>query len=835
MNTRNEDVRRVEKATRADLSATLKTKMIGIGKSEGIIAAKDSDSNLIVAVSEGNHAPVKSVSISDLAGFGQKNIAVDNLGNVVFGSADSVAAGESHISSVLHGGEVTKTGDKTFSVSAGAGILVDNYTDPENILTNSVNWPESTINGGAIFDNTYSGGLFVYIDQTGTVQTSFALLSRSQRRTLLLLAMVNVAGGTITEVFSIRPMFNSNGYLLSDFLDYQTLEDMTKGASVHSVTAPALSFYVTNGELFQRDINSGDNATDPNVLSIPAIGNAATPAVFDVVFKNGSVYLANQTVVPKDYENNAGSAVALTGQQATIHYFYLKSDTGKAVLQLGQSQYANSAAAVSALKTDLQNFVVSPALRYAILRAQIYTDLATTNFSDTTKAGIVNVGESSGGGATAAGLSATLQAGRDGGNIGATNFGELDSGGLAQPKRGKWQVGAPATATTGEFNVSGSGVSAANGAYTATGTFTVFEGVSYPVYSLGSYRLARVGWFWLVTTSALDWTNAIHYGAGGLPTPAGFYQNHNSSTGSVVVESGSGTTESEVDSQVVEGPLYCDETVKARVGFNAGGETFFAENEISRRNDFKLEFNENGSASLPLCGIEDITAAKDLLTLERGQTLTGKNRLSGTNDGASVTILADGFGKVVELTSSSSTIELTVSADFPTEGFVDFIATVAPLAKTIVLKNSFGTTLFSGVLSGWFRVYKYSSVTSKILTTAKPATAAPLADGTAAVGTSDKYAREDHIHPSSAAGSTLKGTATVPALTSNTDTTISATVTGAAVGDAVVLTPSATLYGNLANNSVSIFGHVSAANTVSVRLRPSFGCNGGVLNIAVLK
>lgn len=54
-----------------------------------------------------------------------------------------------------------------------------------------------------------------------------------------------------------------------------------------------------------------------------------------------------------------------------------------------------------------------------------------------------------------------------------------------------------------------------------------------------------------------------------------------------------------------------------------------------------------------------------------------------------------------------------------------------------------------------------------------PATAAPLMDGTAAVGTSDKYAREDHVHPQDSEIAELK-TSIVQA----TEQTITSSTTG---------------------------------------------------------
>ena len=93
-------------------------------------------------------------------------------------------------------------------------------------------------------------------------------------------------------------------------------------------------------------------------------------------------------------------------------------------------------------------------------------------------------------------------------------------------------------------------------------------------------------------------------------------------------------------------------------------------------------------------------------------------------------------------------------------------------------------------------VYYYSNGAIRLWTntdssssgSVSPATATPLMNGTAAVGTSDKYAREDHVHPSDTtkanlASPALTGTPTAPTATAGTNTTQIATT--AFVGTAV--------------------------------------------------
>lgn len=120
---------------------------------------------------------------------------------------------------------------------------------------------------------------------------------------------------------------------------------------------------------------------------------------------------------------------------------------------------------------------------------------------------------------------------------------------------------------------------------------------------------------------------------------------------------------------------------------------------------------------------------------------------------------------------------------------------------TLSLKNKNGTALNSVTIPSELPAVT-STDNGKVLTVVSgaweaatgggsspsPATANPLMDGTAAVGTSDKYAREDHVHPSDTtkanlASPALTGTPTAPTATAGTSTTQIATT--AFVGTAV--------------------------------------------------
>ncbi len=119
-------------------------------------------------------------------------------------------------------------------------------------------------------------------------------------------------------------------------------------------------------------------------------------------------------------------------------------------------------------------------------------------------------------------------------------------------------------------------------------------------------------------------------------------------------------------------------------------------------------------------------------------------------------------------------------------------------------------------------------------TTYTPAAAAPKAAGTAAVGTSAKYAREDHVHPAQTTVSGNAGTATKLATARTVRTNLASTSTASFDGSANI-TPGVTGVlpvanggtGNTTNTAADSTKWNGAAKTVSTA-NPSGGANGDI-------
>lgn len=119
---------------------------------------------------------------------------------------------------------------------------------------------------------------------------------------------------------------------------------------------------------------------------------------------------------------------------------------------------------------------------------------------------------------------------------------------------------------------------------------------------------------------------------------------------------------------------------------------------------------------------------------------------------------------------------------------------LAGYATTSALTLALGAYATSAALTSALAPYATaSSLTAAIATIPGPGTATPAMDGTAAVGSATKYAREDHVHPTDTsraplASPTFTGTPAAPTATSDNSSTLLAT-TAFVIGQAGTATP----------------------------------------------
>lgn len=537
---------------------------------------------------------------------------VDDLLSQVGGSSR-----EFHATALVSGADWTNTATSV-SITDGVGKIVNAYDDPSTPLETIVPIPAQTKT--PTVPGNFTGNVFVYVDKDGFLQTQNAPLTYAQLRESFNVALAVYDLGSITEVFGLGIYVNNFLNVLRDYINFLPLVKRINGVQIREVTG-VLSLWYTQGEFFLPGGNRKATKKSENVIPIAQGGDEVTPVAFTVIDQYGNVISTNATVVPKSYDAGGGSVgspnvVNLTGQKATIHYFFYQADGG-IFLQLGQVEYATSGDALKGLEKDARDFVRAERVLYAVARAQIYLDAPATGFNDIDSAGIVNIGETGGkGGAGGLGLGEVLANSPDANEIDIVNLLGMRTSGVIN-QSGLWQIRKPAgSGSASDFDVSGSSSEAVNGSYTENGAHG-----GYPKYENGEgFFIARIGWWWLICADVNDaWNTGAHYGAGGLETPAGFYQpitaNGFSGNAEVVISGGS----TEVDSLVAEGTIYGDEVIKSRLGFNVANSLAVQKDRIEFLNLASLFFNADGTITLPNAEaneIRDSASGKVALTRE---------------------------------------------------------------------------------------------------------------------------------------------------------------------------------------------------------------------------
>jgi len=300
---------------------------------------------------------------------------------------EQIALRETAATGLAVGGELVQADPTHINVNAGSGEIVDGYTDRKEPVRASFTWP---ITSNILVDMPDTRGVQVfYLDSAGTVHQKADKLSDSEQRSFIQVGFVYYASGAITEIQTIQVLSNDVSHLLYDYVGYMDAGSRTKGLTVKSVTS-AMSLWIESGSLFGPGINAQVDVKTPNVRQFIQLGDASTPILFDVLFEDGSVYLADQTVIPEFAETSPGVDNPLSGNNATIHYLF-RLPGSKYALQLGQTEYASGAIARDAVAADRALFRPFVGSQITILSAQIYLDNNAPDFSNPARAGIVDL------------------------------------------------------------------------------------------------------------------------------------------------------------------------------------------------------------------------------------------------------------------------------------------------------------------------------------------------------------------------------------------------------------------------------------------------------------
>lgn len=314
------------------------------------------------------------------------------------------------MSGVISGGVISQTGALTYTVTAGQGEILDNYTDPQNTDITEVSWTTKTdvtlVTGGNL------GQSKIFINSVGDLFVLEDPINPSHYRDNILLGIIFHTGTEITEVSNAPSIVKQTA---TDLYDLLLREFGITGSDVHPVTG-ALSIYTDEGSIFFPGVNWYVDIRNPNNHSLAQQGSDTVPIEYYPMTQDGAIG-APITVLPKSYNDTGSNLVALSAQQATIHRllnFGIQDGTRKFILLYGQNVYSNASDARDNLQLDEQNTTYPAQAVASVKLGWLGIGNSATDFDDPDDAWIVSseisAGGSSGGGGT---TDHTVLTGRD--------------------------------------------------------------------------------------------------------------------------------------------------------------------------------------------------------------------------------------------------------------------------------------------------------------------------------------------------------------------------------------------------------------------------------------
>lgn len=276
----------------------------------------------------------------------------------------------------------------TITFKAGTGVQISK-TGLSTSRTD-ITWIEQNIVVGTI--GTRAGTWFT-VDTGGTVQQYTSTPSRSVLDSEAFLGVVIHDGAVLDRVIPAPRISADMAQLLFDEISATGAVKLNAGGDVDEKSVFQCIFGIA--DVFATGINFTD-AASPNVASYIA----QDPGVFDAVFQDGQVDVADTSTYIKSYESAPGVLTALSGNDAVIHKIVLLAD-GTHQVQYGNVLYNNFSEAKNELLSDLVENPLNPVadaigilLAVAII-GNLVSDWTTDN------AEIILIGGTRGGGATA--------------------------------------------------------------------------------------------------------------------------------------------------------------------------------------------------------------------------------------------------------------------------------------------------------------------------------------------------------------------------------------------------------------------------------------------------
>jgi hypothetical protein len=286
---------------------------------------------------------------------------------------------------IISGGILTINEDnpQAYNISAGAGYIVDNYSDPENPEYTYVSWPELIVTASAFpgpGQNATQPRTNIAIDVNGNVfEKADKFTPQDYREKIVLGRIVHVTSPVITRTLSLPLTTYSRGFHWFDLAS--AVGPINIGGNIYSAGGTDRTIQKSSGQTYRVGTNYVTDPTSPDITT----DSGENPVTFRYRFRSGSNFTeaAPTTLVTGSlYDNGSGALQSVNNNQWTVQRIFFFAATGTTIIQFGQFLYnSKSAAQLTVLN---ETFVTDPNLSEdAILRGYLIVRGGATNLSST--------------------------------------------------------------------------------------------------------------------------------------------------------------------------------------------------------------------------------------------------------------------------------------------------------------------------------------------------------------------------------------------------------------------------------------------------------------------
>lgn len=289
------------------------------------------------------------------------------------------------------GGVLSINADPTkFDLAEGVGLVVDNFTNPDNPVVTKVTWGTFTgvtpVGIGAGMGATYVG-----IDSSGLVFQKTTELTQEEKRDVIFIGVVihPVGLGIIVETITGPRLTFSRDSDTMDFFD--AFGPFNIDGNAISSNGANLLVDRSSGLMWMTGANYVNSKKRPSIVSLPL----ASAASIQYGYRDGSgdwtwPFPPASAVDPGHWDNDSGILQVVPADKWTLQYQFIYPTSGTLIFLYGQSIYDSKEDATAAVRNG---FVMSPTLSQTIFRGWLAVKGDATDLSDSAQASFVEAGK----------------------------------------------------------------------------------------------------------------------------------------------------------------------------------------------------------------------------------------------------------------------------------------------------------------------------------------------------------------------------------------------------------------------------------------------------------